>query len=442
MQKHLGTPRDLHRIYRSVTNYGCGIAAAPRGVDDAHSGEAGGPSTLGPARDTGFGGNLRGPASPVLGQVQPGRNEVEMSEVLNRIRSRPRGEGTRVQRNELPAIADQVVDALQRSIPTMSAFLREIDREDAQWAVEQALLAALGHHESESGDTENTDTGTDAQGGNVTAAVPIDRARRQLFTALMSEEEIPESHLTELARAARWPLPESVRAIALASPSEIPQLAAALGNALVSPVESELCLLIPDPEEDREALENVLRGRTAAVGHIVSMNEAGSSVRWARRLLELTPTGTPGAIGTTNQDGKVLFVDDHLSMLLLLQDESLACALSSRWLGPLAELTPRQSERLEVTLLAWLESGGAPEAAKTLQVHPQTVRYRLRQIEKLFGSALRDPRTRFELEMTLRGRRLLGQIRRQRTRAGRRARAATSGVRPLGVAREARVNGL
>ncbi|RAJ60544.1 PucR-like helix-turn-helix protein [Streptomyces sp. Amel2xB2] len=381
-----------------------------------------------------------------------------MSDVLNRIRSRPRGEWARVQRKELPAVADQVVEALQRSIPAMSAFLREIDREDAQWAVEQALLAALGHHSPE---TKETDQGTATQADNVTAAVPIDRARRQLFTALMGEEEFPESRLTELARSARWPLPETVRAIALASPSEVPQLAAALGNALVSPVESELCLLIPDPEDDREALENVLRGRTAAVGHTVPLNDAGSSVRWARRLLELTPPpgapgGAPGPAGAgggvaggvnpaagVNQDGKVLFVDDHLSMLLLLQDESLACALSSRWLGPLAELTPRQSERLEVTLLAWLESGGAPEAAKTLQVHPQTVRYRLRQIEKLFGSALRDPRTRFELEMTLRGRRLLGQIRRQRTRAGRRARNVTAaGVRPLGVAREARVNGL
>lgn len=366
-----------------------------------------------------------------------------MSDVLNRTRSRPRGEWTRVQAKELPAIADQVVDALQSSIPAMSAFLQEIDREDAQWAVEQALQAALSQHAPESEDAGNRDKGTEAQGGNVTAAVPIDRARRQLFNALMGEEEIPESRLTELARSARWPLPESVRAIALASPSEVPQLAAALGNALVSPVENELCLLIPDPEDDREALETVLRGRTAAIGHIVPLGEAGSTVRWARRLLELTPAGAPpGSLGQNNQDGKVLFVDDHLSMLLLLQDESLACALSSRWLGPLAELTPRQSERLEVTLLAWLESGGAPEAAKTLQVHPQTVRYRLRQIEKLFGSALRDPRTRFELEMTLRGRRLLGQIRRQRTRAGRRARAVTSGIRPLGVAREARVNGL
>ncbi|MGH3311976.1 MAG: PucR family transcriptional regulator [Streptomyces sp.] len=320
----------------------------------------------------------------------------------------------------------------------MSELLREIDREDAQWALEQALLTALGYQRQE---IRNM-AGENASTGPVAAAVPIDRARRQLFTILLGEEEIPELRLTELARSARWPLPDTVRAVALASPCEVPQLAAAFGNALVSPVEGELCLLVPDPDEDREALEGLLRGRTAAVGHTVPLSDAGSSVRWARRLLELTPPGAPGGGIGGGSEGKVLFVDDHLSMLLLLQDESLAAALSSRWLGPLAELTPRQSERLEVTLLAWLEGGGAPEAAKTLQVHPQTVRYRLRQIEKLFGSALRDPRTRFELEMTLRGRRMLGQIRRHRTMAGRRARAATAGIRPLGVAREARVNGL
>lgn len=125
--------------------------------------------------------------------------------------------------------------------------------------------------------------------------------------------------------------------------------------------------------------------------------DTASSLRWARYLLTLAPS-------RVGPESRPAFVDDHLSALLLLQDESLADALTSRWLGPLEELTPRQSERLEVTLLAWLEGGGAPEAAKLLHVHPQTVRYRLRQIEKLFGPVLRDPRTRFELEMALRSR--------------------------------------
>ncbi|MEK8169603.1 helix-turn-helix domain-containing protein [Streptomyces sp. M19] len=87
-----------------------------------------------------------------------------------------------------------------------------------------------------------------------------------------------------------------------------------------------------------------------------------------------------------------------------------------------------------------------------LKVHPQTVRYRLRQIEKLFGPGLRDPRIRFELEMALRGRRLAVRMDRARhhSRAGRRARGVTAaGLRPWGRPRgpgqravEARVNGL
>ncbi|WP_338423497.1 helix-turn-helix domain-containing protein [Streptomyces gobiensis] len=270
----------------------------------------------------------------------------------------------------------------------------------------------------------------------VAAAVPIDRARRHLFAALTGDPGAPELSLAELARAARWPLPETVRAVVLGSPGEAAQLAAALGDTLVSLADGETCLIVPEQGDDtRGTLEGVLRGRTAAIGHPVPLSDTVSSLRWARRLLALTPA-------ISGLDTQVVFVDDHLTMLLLLQDESLTRALSSRWLKPLDELTPRQSERLEVTLLAWLEGGGAPEAARTLQVHPQTVRYRLRQIEKLFGSALRDPRTRFELEMTLRGRRLLAQARRRQTRACRRTRTVTAAVSPLGVAREARVNGL
>lgn len=156
------------------------------------------------------------------------------------------------------------------------------------------------------------------------------------------------------------------------------------------------CLLVPSPDPDtRGPLEHVLRGRFAAIGHAVPLRDTASSLRWALRLSALTPA-RPGL------EARAVFVDDHLSTLLLLQDEPLAHALAARWLRPLADLTPRQSERLEVTLLAWLEGGGAPEAAKALSVHPQTVRYRMRQLEKLFGTGLRDPRTRFELEMALR----------------------------------------
>ncbi|MDK1473317.1 helix-turn-helix domain-containing protein [Streptomyces sp. 549] len=351
-----------------------------------------------------------------------------MCELLNRIWSRPRGEWTRVVRKELPTIADQVVEVLQRSTPEFSVLPSTVDREDINWAVEQALLTVLGYQDEPSAARPVREP--------VATPVPIDRARRNLFAALTGDACAPEAPLAELARSARWPLPDTVRAVVLTSPGEAAQLAAVLGDTLLSLADGETCLLVPDEGAGtRATLENVLRGRTAAVGHPVPLGDTASSLNWARRLLALSPS-RPGSAPD------VVFVDDHLTLLLLLQDESLSRALTARWLTPLDDLTPRQSERLEVTLLAWLEGGGAPEAARTLQVHPQTVRYRLRQIEKLFGAALRDPRTRFELEMTLRSRRLMANVRRRSTRGGRRARGVTTGLRPLGVAREARVNGL
>jgi DNA-binding PucR family transcriptional regulator len=60
------------------------------------------------------------------------------------------------------------------------------------------------------------------------------------------------------------------------------------------------------------------------------------------------------------------------------------------------------------TLLAWLESAdNAGAAARRLHVHPQTVRYRLRQLTDLFGDRLTDQEARFTLQVALRIRRLV-----------------------------------
>ncbi|MFG2989044.1 helix-turn-helix domain-containing protein [Streptomyces sp. NPDC048257] len=264
-----------------------------------------------------------------------------------------------------------------------------------------------------------------------------DRARQELFKALTDDRAASEMSLGEIAEEAGWPLPSAVRAIVPATPGETQQLAAAMDHALVGMFASRPCLLVPSADPDaRGPLEHLLRGRFASVGHAVPLRDTASSLRWALRLSALTPA-------RSGLEARPVFVDDHLSTLLLLQDEPLAHALAARWLRPLADLTPRQSERLEVTLLAWLEGGGAPEAAKALSVHPQTVRYRMRQLEKLFGTGLRDPRTRFELEMALRSRRLMAQVRRQHSRVGRRAaRVIQADFTPLVVGRMARVNGL
>ena len=94
---------------------------------------------------------------------------------------------------------------------------------------------------------------------------------------------------------------------------------------------------------------------------------------------------------------------------MLLADADLAATLSREALAPLRRLRPDQADRLAWTLLAWLESADdANAAALRLHVHPQTIRYRLRQVSELFGDALNDPDARFQLLLALRVRGLLG----------------------------------
>jgi DNA-binding PucR family transcriptional regulator len=74
-------------------------------------------------------------------------------------------------------------------------------------------------------------------------------------------------------------------------------------------------------------------------------------------------------------------------------------------LAPLDAETANSRARLEATLLAWLRHAGTIAAvARELEVHPQTVRYRLGRLRELFGAALDEPDARFELELVLRAR--------------------------------------
>ncbi|UGY94443.1 PucR family transcriptional regulator [Streptomyces gobiensis] len=277
----------------------------------------------------------------------------------------------------------------------------------------------------------------------VTTSDAVGRDRRtpqqRLLEALTAEAPVPHSTVTELARSAGWALPNTVRAVAVLPRPGAPLHALDDSAVLADSAGQGTYLLLPDPDDPgagtRELLGRLLRGRTAAVGPAVPLADAGSSLRWARGLLDLIPDlHDPGT--------RLVYVDEHLSTLLLLQDASLAGLFAKRWLQPLADLTPRQSERVVETLLAWLECGGAHEAAKILKVHPQTVRYRMRQIEKLYGSALRDPHSRFELQLALRSERLAAEVRHGRSRAKRRMMRGAAGGSAVEIDREARVNGL
>lgn len=232
----------------------------------------------------------------------------------------------------------------------------------------------------------------------------LERSRRRLLDLLMAEPPASMEAIADVARAAEWTLP---RQVALAAFDEQPGRAggpALPPEVLVDWSRPEPFLLVPDPDGPgrAELVGQALRGWSAALGPAVPLARAGASLRWARAALAL------GLRGVIDFRGGLIRCDEHLSTLLIFSDEELANVLRAARLAPLDRLRPAQRDRLAQTLLVWLQHGGnAHEVAMLMHVHPQTVRYRLRQIDELFGGVLRDPGRRFELEIALRARQLL-----------------------------------
>ncbi|MEO6090156.1 MAG: helix-turn-helix domain-containing protein [Umezawaea sp.] len=226
----------------------------------------------------------------------------------------------------------------------------------------------------------------------------LQRRRKQLLERILDDQGHSPAALVELAEAAEWPLPEQVRAVALERRADVP-IPVLPDDVLVDLEGSDPCLLIGGPDLDPAALARKLDGRRAAIGPPVPLAQARDSLRWARQALPLA-----------DDDRPVVLCADHLSTLLLLGDEPLLRELVARTLGPLDGLTTKQRRRMLDTLTAWVRTrGSAPEIASSLAVHPQTVRYRLRQLEELFGERLHDPDALFDLGIALRALRLLDQ---------------------------------
>jgi hypothetical protein len=234
----------------------------------------------------------------------------------------------------------------------------------------------------------------------------IEHRRHRLLDLLIADPPASHDMIASLARAANWRLPRRVAAVALPAGDHDGAVPAPPlpGDVLMDMTRRDPFLLVPDADDPGQAasIERALRGWVAAVGPAVPLARASSSLRWARQALELMQRGIVAF------SKRAVFCGEHLSTLLILSDEELMRTLSALELSPLRRLRASQRDRLADTLLAWLQSSGnAREAARRLHVHPQTVRYRLRRLDELFGDTLRDPNTRFGLEIALRARALV-----------------------------------
>ncbi|MGW7056102.1 PucR family transcriptional regulator [Streptomyces sp. NPDC054887] len=227
--------------------------------------------------------------------------------------------------------------------------------------------------------------------------------RKRLVNLLVSDPPASAEAISDQAHVCNWRMP---RQLAVAVADDVVPLENTLPSLppdiLVAPLKAGTCFIVPDPEAPgrKDLLRRALRGRNAAVGPSVPVTEASHSLRWASDGLLLI---RGGIIPTAD----LLFCVDHLATLLLFRDTKLLEALSRHHLHPLRTLGDQRRNQLAETLLIWLQGGrSVAVVAKRLQVHHQTVRYRLRQLEGLYGSKLHDPDLQFELELVLRAREL------------------------------------
>ncbi|WP_427383442.1 PucR family transcriptional regulator [Janibacter sp. G56] len=149
----------------------------------------------------------------------------------------------------------------------------------------------------------------------------------------------------------------------------------------------------------------------AASGPVRTVGDLPAAAADAREVLGLLLPGGPSAAGATawvGAAGPALAKEDAWVALTLMR--------SVRGIGdgpaaaPVAALQQADAVRgteLVATLAAWLDHPGeSARAARALHVHPNTVRYRLQQVESVLEAAglaidLGDPPTRLALRLQL-----------------------------------------
>ncbi|QFG22202.1 CdaR family transcriptional regulator [Actinomadura sp. WMMB 499] len=233
-------------------------------------------------------------------------------------------------------------------------------------------------------------------GGSGAHAVGEDEKRRRELLDLLLTPCPGAAEIKAAARSAGWPMPRTVAVIALGAGGPRPVLPP---DALFGLHLDEPCLLLPDPDGParRRQVAAGLRGRTAAIGPTVGVADAARSLRWAYRTLSLVRSGRITAEGS-----RPVRSADHLPRLMTSWGADLVELVAADRLAPLDAVRPSVRRELEVTLLALLECHfRAIVTAARLHVHPQTVRYRLRRLEALFGEELYEPRNQLDMHLLL-----------------------------------------
>ena len=134
------------------------------------------------------------------------------------------------------------------------------------------------------------------------------------------------------------------------------------------------------------------RSRVGISPPYLALTETASALRFARIAMASTTAGAP----------HVTMFDDFPLAVAAVSAPDVMQRVRQAVLGPVLDLPAEQCKVLLDTLAAWRDSGGsAPDAAKVLFCHPNTVRHRLRRIESATGRSLSDPKATAEILIAL-----------------------------------------
>lgn len=226
------------------------------------------------------------------------------------------------------------------------------------------------------------------------------RRQRNLVALLLADPPAAEPAIRTAAQAAGWPPPRSAAALACRE-EELSRAARRLPpDVLTATVQGTGCIVISDPTGPgrRKELAHAVGSGPAALGPAGSPADLADSWALALATLRAAEAGVLAA-------DRMVLAEEHLSQLLLSENQHLVERIGGRRLQALDALTSKMRRRLEKTALAYVQQqGNAAATARALQIHPQTVRYRLARLRELLGDALDEPDARFELEISLRAR--------------------------------------
>jgi hypothetical protein len=366
-------------------------------------------------------------------------------------------------RPELPALADEIIDAIRAEVPdydrplqgefgrnisrgvqiALGRFLDELDHPGAHRPAPREVYVELGRGEFRDGRSLDALLSAYRVGARVSWRRFVDAGKAAgvepdvlygLGEAMFSyidglSAESTEGYAQAQTEAAGERARERRRLVRLLleSPPADPRTVEEASERARWPLPDTLAALVTSAP-DADALASRLGTGAIAVDDDEAVLALVPDPLAPRRRAELeqalagAPAALGPAVGWADTAGSVErarlghrlliaghlpgpFADtaEHLAELLVHADARLAGDLARAALRPLDDLAARPRAKLESTLRAWLDHRGrVEETAAALGVHPQTVRYRLNQLRERFGTRLEDPDQRFALMLALR----------------------------------------